>query len=272
MIRSSLSLLALPLLLVACDPVSNDGPSGHEANVASLAQHSNSDNDSRDRRTSDRAAERRNDRADQAKRERRPDRTKRDRHADRGDRRGGHDEPASGPARYAVKMETTKGDFIIDVTRSWAPRGADRFYELVSAEYYDNCAFFRVIKGFMAQTGISGDPALNTQWRTKRILDDPPEQSNTRGMVTFAMGGPNSRTTQFFVSFRDNSRLNKMGFSPIGRVRDMEVVDSLYSGYGEGAPRGRGPSQGRVQAEGNPYLKADFPNLDYIVKARVISR
>lgn len=174
------------------------------------------------------------------------------------------------PARYAVKLDTTKGDIIIDVQRDWAPEGADRFYDLVKSGYYTDVAFFRVISGFMVQAGISGDPRLNSIWRNKRISDDPVRQSNTRGMVTFAMAGKNSRTTQFFINFRDNSRLDGMGFSPFGQVRDMSVVDALYSGYGEGAPRGRGPSQGRLQAEGNTYLRAEFPLLDYIKTATFV--
>ncbi|MBI2378893.1 MAG: peptidylprolyl isomerase [Deltaproteobacteria bacterium] len=178
---------------------------------------------------------------------------------------------AQAKAKYSVKLETTKGDVIIDVTRDWAPLGADRFYNLVKIGYYDNVAFFRVIPGFMAQVGIHGDPRVNSRWREARIPDDAVTQSNTRGMVTFAMGGPNTRTTQFFINFADNSRLNPMGFPPFGRVRDMAVMDKIYGGYGEGAPGGRGPSQGRVQMEGNSYLKTEFPELDYIKKATIIS-
>jgi peptidyl-prolyl cis-trans isomerase A (cyclophilin A) len=180
------------------------------------------------------------------------------------------EELGKAPERFAVKLETTKGEIIIDVTRAWAPQGADRFHELVKAGYYDNCAFFRVIKGFMAQVGISGDPAANAAWRTKRIPDDEVRESNTRGRVTFAMAGPNTRTTQIFINFQDNAQLDGMGFAPFGEVRDMGVVDQLFSGYGEGAPRGRGPSQARLQTEGTPYLKAEFPNLDYILKARLM--
>jgi peptidyl-prolyl cis-trans isomerase A (cyclophilin A) len=131
-------------------------------------------------------------------------------------------------------------------------------------------AFFRVIKGFMAQVGISGNPELNAKWRTMRIADDPVTQSNTKGMVSFATGGVNSRTTQIFINFGDNSRLDRMGFSPFGKVRDMQVVEALYSEYGEGAPRGTGPNQRRLQMEGNPYLKRDFQQLDYIKTATVI--
>jgi len=174
------------------------------------------------------------------------------------------------PARYVVELDTTEGTVTIDVTRSWAPRGADRFYTLVRLGYFADLAIFRVISGFMAQMGIHGDPAVNRIWRSRRIDDDPPSQSNTRGMVSFATSGPNSRTTQFFISFGDNSNLNSMGFTPFGRVRDMAVVDRIHSGYGEGAPGGMGPAQGRVQSEGNTYLRASFPDLDYIRSARTV--
>lgn len=174
------------------------------------------------------------------------------------------------PERFAVKLETTKGDIIIDVTRGWAPNGADRFHELVKAGYYTDCAFFRVISGFMAQVGISGEPAKNTLWRAKRIQDDPVRESNKRGRVTFAMAGPNTRTTQIFINFRDNRNLDGMNFAPFGQVRDMATVDALHSGYGEGAPRGKGPSQARLQQQGNSYLRAEFPNLDYIQKASIV--
>ena len=177
------------------------------------------------------------------------------------------------PATYTVKLETTKGDILIDVTRAWAPQGADRFYNLVKIGYYDDVAFFRVISGFMAQVGINGDPAVNKAWRPARIKDDPVKESNTRGMVTFAKTGmPDSRTTQIFLNFKDNAQLDRMGFAPFGKVRDMAVVDTLYSGYGEGAPRGQGPSQGRLQGEGNAYLKAEFPKMDYIKKASIVSK
>ena len=179
-------------------------------------------------------------------------------------------EKTQAPDRYAVELDTTKGPIVIDVHREWSPAGADRFYELVQNGYYTDVAFFRVIGGFMAQVGISGDPAVNAEWRTRTIPDDPVRASNTRGTVTFATSGPSSRTTQFFINFADNSRLDGMGFSPYGKVRDMAPVDALYDGYGEGAPRGRGPSQGRMQSEGNAYLKESFPKLDYIESAKII--
>ena len=174
------------------------------------------------------------------------------------------------PAKYTVELDTTKGAIVIDVHREWAPNGADRFYELVKTGYFTDVAFFRVIGGFMAQVGISGDPALNVEWRAKPIPDDPVKASNSRGTVTFATSGPDSRTTQFFINFSDNSRLDGMGFAPFGKVKDMAPVDALYDGYGEGAPRGRGPSQPRMQAEGNSYLRESFPKLDYIKSAKII--
>lgn len=174
------------------------------------------------------------------------------------------------PPKYTVELDTTKGPILIDVHTNWAPIGAARFYQLVKDGYYTDVAFFRVISGFMAQTGISGDPSVNATWRTKSIPDDRVMASNTRGTVTFATSGPNSRTTQFFINFADNSRLDGMGFAPFGKVKDMAPVDALYSGYGEGAPRGRGPSQNRIQTEGNAYLKESFPKLDYIKSARII--
>ncbi|TNF64818.1 MAG: peptidylprolyl isomerase [Deltaproteobacteria bacterium] len=177
---------------------------------------------------------------------------------------------AQAPDQYTVELDTTKGAIVIDVRREWAPHGADRFYELVQNGYYTDVAFFRVIGGFMAQVGISGDPATNSEWREKRIPDDPVKASNTRGTVTFATSGPDSRTTQFFINFGDNSRLDGMGFAPFGKVKDMAPVDALYDGYGEGAPRGRGPSQGLIQTRGNAYLQESFPNLDYIKGAKIL--
>ena len=178
---------------------------------------------------------------------------------------------ATAPATFKVKMVTTKGDIVIEVHRDWAPLGVDRFYNLVKAGYYTDVAFFRTIKGFMVQFGIHGDPAVNRAWQPARIQDDPTgKQSNTRGMVTFAMGGANTRTTQLFISYADNSRLDSMGFSPIGKVADMKTVDALEGFYGEGAPSGRGPAQDRAQNEGNTYFKAEFPKLDYIKSATVL--
>lgn len=172
---------------------------------------------------------------------------------------------------YKVKFETSKGDVLLEVHPEWAPLGAARFKELVQSGYYDEARFFRVIEGFMAQFGINADPKLSAQWREKPIKDDPNKKSNTRGMVTFATAGPNTRTTQIFINFGDNSFLDRQGFSPFAQVIEgMDVVDSFYNGYGEGAPNGKGPSQGRLQQEGNAYLNKDFPKLDYIKKATVV--
>ncbi|MDX6769973.1 MAG: peptidylprolyl isomerase [Elusimicrobiota bacterium] len=175
------------------------------------------------------------------------------------------------PASFRVRFETTKGPFVVEVTRSWSAMGADRFYNLVKRGYYDGVAFFRVLPGFMAQTGIHGSPEVNAKWRVARIPDDPREKSNTRGRVTFATSGPNSRTTQIFFNYGDNSRLDGMGFSPFGEVVEgMETLDALHGGYGEGYPGGAGPDQSRIQGEGNAYLRRDFPNLDYIKSARLL--
>jgi peptidyl-prolyl cis-trans isomerase A (cyclophilin A) len=176
------------------------------------------------------------------------------------------------PDSFRVKFETTKGDFIVAAHRSWAPLGTDRFYNLVTNGFFTEVAFFRVIPGFMAQFGISGDPKVAALWKDATIQDDPVVESNTRGRVTFAKTQfPNSRSTQFFINFGDNSNLDNHGFAPFGEVVEgMDVVDAIYSGYGEGAPRGQGPDQSRIQAEGNTYLKANFPNLDYIKKASIV--
>lgn len=175
------------------------------------------------------------------------------------------------PEQFTIKFETTQGDILVDVTRAWSPNGADRIFNLVKVGYYTDVAFFRVIDGFMAQVGISGDPKVNSAWRPVTIPDDPVKESNKRGYVTFAKtGAPNSRTTQFFINFADNAMLDGMQFAPFGKVRDMAVVDKLHKGYGEGAPRGRGPDQGRIQSIGNSYLRADFPNLDYIKSASIV--
>ena len=174
------------------------------------------------------------------------------------------------PPTYKAKFETSKGVFVIQVNREWAPQGADRFYNLVKNGFYDNVRFFRVISGFMVQFGISGDPKIAASWREARIADDPVKQSNRRGYITYAMAGPNTRTSQVFINFADNANLDQSGFSPFGRVLSgMEVVDKLNAEYGEGAPRGRGPDQGRVQTEGNAYLMKDFGKLDYVKKATI---
>ena len=174
------------------------------------------------------------------------------------------------PATYRARFETSKGTFAIEVTREWAPVGADRFHALIKSGFYDGARFFRVLPGFVVQFGIPADPAVARTWRTARIEDDAVRQSNQRGSITFATAGPGTRTTQVFINLEDNTNLDGMGFSPFGRVVEgMDVVAQFHSGYGEGAPHGRGPEQGRIQNEGNAYLEKSFPNLDYIVKATV---
>jgi peptidyl-prolyl cis-trans isomerase A (cyclophilin A) len=178
------------------------------------------------------------------------------------------------PDMYKVNFDTSAGMFTVDVHRDWAPNGADRFYNLVKNGYFDNVRFFRVIPNFMVQFGISGDPSLNSVWKDARIPRDPVKQTNARGYITFAMqggpSGPDTRTTQVFINFADNGPLDQSGFAPFGKVsKGMDVVDKIYSGYGEGAPSGKGPDQGRLQAEGNAYLAKDFPKMDYIKKATI---
>jgi peptidyl-prolyl cis-trans isomerase A (cyclophilin A) len=177
------------------------------------------------------------------------------------------------PDTVRVRFETTKGPFVVEAYRAWAPHGVDRFYQLVKMGFYNDTRFFRVIGGFMAQFGVSGDPGVTAAWQDRSLPDDPVGHTNERGTVTFAAkSAPNSRTTQLFISYRDNSNLDASGFSPIGKVIEgMSVVDSLYSGYGEGAPDGNGPDQMRATAEGNTYLDAAFPKLDRITKAELIT-
>ncbi len=175
------------------------------------------------------------------------------------------------PPTYKVKFDTSVGVFVLQVNRAWAPLGADRFYNLVKNGFYDEARFFRAISGFMVQFGINGDPAVSTAWRSARIGVDPVKQSNKSMYITFAMGAsPDTRTTQVFINYGNNANLDAMGFAPFGEVIEgKDVVNKIHTGYGEGAPRGRGPEQGRVQAEGNAYLMKDFPKLDFIKKATI---
>lgn len=168
------------------------------------------------------------------------------------------------PATYRVNVDTSKGPVVIEVTRADAPVGADRFYNLVKAKYFDGARFFRVIPGFMAQFGLAADPALSKTWDVP-IQDDPVKASNIRGAVTFAAtSAPNSRSTQLFINFGDNARLDGQRFAPFGKVvSGMENVDQIYSGAGEN------PDQGRIEAEGNAYLEKEFPQLDFIKTARI---
>jgi len=178
---------------------------------------------------------------------------------------------AQAPAAYKVKFDTSVGVFVVQVTREWAPHGADRFFNLVTNGFYNDARFFRAIPNFMVQFGINGDPAISAVWRNAQIPVDPVKQSNKRGYITYAMGAsPSTRTTQVFINFRDNGNLDSMGFAPFGQVVEgMDVVDKISTVYGEGAPRGKGPEQGRVQSEGNAYLIKSFPKLDYIKTATV---
>lgn len=172
--------------------------------------------------------------------------------------------PAPVPDVYRVNFVTSKGDFVVEVTKAWAPLGAERFYRLVQRKFFDNQRFFRVVSGFIVQFGISGDPAVAAAWRDRNFRDDPVKTSNARGTITFATAGPGTRTTQLFINFGNNRALDAQGFSPFGKVvSGLEVVDSLYSGYGES------PDQGLIQSKGNAYLQAQFPKLDYIKTARV---
>ena len=176
------------------------------------------------------------------------------------------------PEAFFAAFTTTKGDFVVEVRRSWAPNGADRFYNLVKLGFYDDTRFFRAIPDFMVQFGIPGDPRVAAKWRTASIPDDPVTQSNLRGFLSFAQTGrPNSRTTQIFICYANHPRLDATGFAPFAKIaRGMEVVDALYKGYGEGAPSGDGPSQDRIASEGNAYLDREFPKLDRILSTRIV--
>lgn len=177
------------------------------------------------------------------------------------------------PATYKVRFTTTKGDFVVTVTRSWAPLGADRFYNLVRHHFYDHTSFFRVLRGFVVQWGISAYPPVSAAWSRAPIKDDPVIQSNLRGYITYAKSAePDTRTTQVFINLVDNKQLDTMGgFAPFGQVTEgMEVVDALYSGYGEGAPQGKGPEQDKIERLGKAYLDQDFSQLDSIKTATLI--
>ena len=185
------------------------------------------------------------------------------------------DQPASlnekAPDVYWAKFDTTKGNFVIKVTRSWAPYGADRFYNLVKNGFYNRASFFRVIPGFIVQFGISPKPGLSQVWHSADIPDDPVHGSNLTGTITFATAGPDTRTTQVFINLADNKSLDAQGFAPFGNVTEgMEVARNFYSGYGEGAPMGNGPDQQLIQSQGEPYLAKDFPKLDYIKSAAIL--
>jgi peptidyl-prolyl cis-trans isomerase A (cyclophilin A) len=177
---------------------------------------------------------------------------------------------ARAPDVFRTRFATTQGDFVVEVHRDWAPNGADRFYNLVRIGFYDGTRFFRAIDGFMVQWGIHGDPAVSAAWRAAHVKDDPHVRSNVRGTMSFAKSGAvDSATTQVFVSYVDNARLDSMRFTPFGEVVEgMGALDALYTGYGEGEPGGKGPSQVRIESEGDRYLEG-FPKLDRVLGARV---
>jgi peptidyl-prolyl cis-trans isomerase A (cyclophilin A) len=178
------------------------------------------------------------------------------------------------PDTFVVRFETSQGPFSVQFIRAWAPRGADRAYYLVKSGFYDSTRFFRVLPRFVAQFGAHGNPAVNKVWETRTFPDDPVRQANVRGTVSFATAGPNTRTTQLFVNLAGNGRLDRLGFAPVGRVTEglARVVDSLHAGYGEGPPRGRGPDQDKLAAQGNLYLQREFPRLDFIISSRIVSQ
>jgi len=179
---------------------------------------------------------------------------------------------ASAPPQFRVRLETTRGTIVIEVHRDWAPLGADRFYELVTSGYYDDSRFYRVVKGQWAQFGINGDPRVATRWRTMTIPDDPNKASVVRGRVAFAFKDPNGRTTQVYISLRDNTAQDTQGFAPFGEVVEgMDVADALNSEYGEDSGGGiRGGRQQPLFDGGNAYLDREYPRLDRLIRARIV--
>jgi peptidyl-prolyl cis-trans isomerase A (cyclophilin A) len=172
---------------------------------------------------------------------------------------------AKAPADFKARFTTSAGDFVVEVHRDWAPLGADRFYNLVRRGFFTNASFFRVVPGFVVQFGLNANPAINKVWQHADIQDDPVKQSNKRGTLVFATAGPNTRTTQLFINFGDNSRLDGMGFAPFGEVIEgMEVVDKIYSGYGEQ------PRQDLITDQGDSYISGNFPKIDKIKFARIV--
>lgn len=169
------------------------------------------------------------------------------------------------PKRYRTTFHTSEGGVVIEVTRAWAPIGADRFYNLAKGGFYDDTRIYRVLENFMAQWGLNGDPYVNQAWKTEYLVDDPVVESNTRGRVAFAKGGLHTRTTEVFISYKDNSALDGEGFAPFGEVVEgMDVVDSFHAAYGDGPPRGEGPYQAMAAARGNAYFDEEFPELTRI--------
>lgn len=176
------------------------------------------------------------------------------------------------PESFEVRFETSRGVFTVRAERSWSPLGVDRFHHLVSRGYYDRTKFFRVVPGYIAQFGMHGDAAVNAAWSRSTFADEPVKQPNAEGTVTFAKGGPDTRSTHLFINLKDNrARLDPLGFAPIGRITSgLPVALALYSGYGDGPPSGAGPSQGRIAREGNRYLERNYPKLDSIITARIV--
>lgn len=185
-----------------------------------------------------------------------------------------HRGPATAPSQYFAHVETTKGTFVLEIDRDWAPLGADRFYQLATSGFYDDSRFTRVVPNFIVQFGVAGDSAKNARWSTATFPDDPVTHSNTRGTIAFAMRRPNDRTTQLFISMVDNTRLDAQGFSPIGRVVEgMDVVSSIYSGYGETSGGGvRAGKQAPLMNGGNAYVDREFPKLDHLIRIRISGR
>jgi peptidyl-prolyl cis-trans isomerase A (cyclophilin A) len=174
------------------------------------------------------------------------------------------------PETFYARFETSKGPFVVQVNRAWAPHGADRFYNLVKSGFYDGQRFYRVVKGFMVQWGIHGQPEVAAPWASARIPDDPVKERNDVGTITFAKSGANTRTTQVFINYADNRRLDKQGFAPFGVVVDgLDVVKKLYGGYGDMQPEGRGVDTSKLYREGNAYLDREYPKLDKILKASI---
>ena len=173
------------------------------------------------------------------------------------------------PATYTVNLNTTKGLIAILVHRDWAPIGVDHFYSLVKLGYYDGNRFFRVTRSY-AQFGINGDPNINGMWSMSFLPDDPVKQSNVKGTLTYAHLGANNRSTQLCFNLRDNKDLDKAGFAPIGKISaGMDVMDRLYSSYGDMPPRGQGPDPSKIEVQGNSYLESRFPRLDFIRRAAI---
>lgn len=172
---------------------------------------------------------------------------------------------AKAPPDFKVRFTTTAGDFVVEVHRDWAPLGADRFYNLVRRGFFTNASFFRVVPGFVVQFGLNADPAINHAWHDSNIQDDPVKQTNKRGSLVFATAGPNTRTTQLFINYGNNARLDGMGFAPFGEVVEgMDVVDKIYPGYREQ------PQQDQITDQGDAYISQNFPKIDKIKLARVV--